>query len=89
MSIIARFRAAVRANRYEYSQHALEEMDEDDLADSDVRQAILNGGVRHELTDDPRSVRYVIKGKSNGVDIEVVARLIADDQVRIITVYVP
>ena len=89
MSIIARFRTAVRANRYEYSQHALEEMNEDDLADLDVRQAILNGGVRHELTDDPRSMRYVIKGESNGVDIEVVARLISGDWARIITVYVP
>ena len=32
MSVISRIRAALRTNNYEYSQHALEEMDEDDLS---------------------------------------------------------
>lgn len=89
MSVIARIRSAVRANRYEYSQHALEEMDDDELVDSDIRQVVLNGGVRHELTDDPRSVRYVINGEANGIDVEVVTRFVSDNLVRIITVYVP
>jgi hypothetical protein len=64
-------------------------MDEDDLTDADVRRAILNGGVRDELTDDPRGIRYLIKGKSGGVDIEISVRFIYDDWLRIITVYVP
>jgi hypothetical protein len=89
MSNIARIRAAIRANRYEYSQHALEEMDEDDLSDTDVREAILHGGVQAELADDPRSIRYLVKGKSGSIDIEIIARFITEDAVRIITVYVP
>ena len=88
MSNIARIRAAIRTNHYEYSQHALEEMDEDDLSDSDVREAILQGGIQAELTDDPRSIRYLVKGKSGSTDIEIIARFIAEDTVRIITVYV-
>ena len=89
MSIIARLRAAVRTNNYEYSQHALEEMDEDNLSDIDVREAIFHGGVRSELTDDPRSIRYLVKGKSGSIEIEVIARFTTKESIRIITVYIP
>lgn len=89
MSVIARLRAAIRTNNYEYSQHALEEMDEDNLSDDDIKEAIFHGGVRSELTDDPRSIRYLVKGKSGSIEIEVIARFTAEDGVRIITVYVP
>ena len=89
MSTIARLRAAIRTNNYEYSQHALEEMDEDNLSDGDVREAILQSGVRAELTGDPRSIRYLVKGKSGSIDIEVIVRFTTEDSIRIITVYVP
>jgi hypothetical protein len=89
MSVIARLRAAIRTNNYEYSQHALDEMDEDDLSDADVREAILRGGIRAELTDDPRGIRYLVKGKSGSIDIEIIARFTTEDSIRIITVYVP
>ncbi len=35
---IKRIRRAVREGRCEFTTHALEEMDEDDLSDADVRQ---------------------------------------------------
>ena len=89
MSTIARLRKAIHANRYEYSQHALEEMDEDNLSDEDVREAVLHGGVRTELMDDPRSMRYLVKGKSGSIDIEVIVRFTTENSIRIITVYVP
>lgn len=89
MGTIAQLRAAIRTNNYEYSQHALEEMDEDNLSDGDVREAILQGGVRAELTGDPRSIRYLVKGKSGSIDIEVIVRFTTEDSIRIITVYVP
>ncbi len=54
---IKRIRRAIREGRYEYTVHALEEMDEDDLDESDVRYAILNGEISSELTDDPRGIR--------------------------------
>jgi hypothetical protein len=58
-------------------------------SDSDVREAILRSGVQAELTDDPRSIRYLVKGKSGRIDIEIIVRFVTEDQVRIITVFVP
>ncbi len=36
---LKRIRRAIRDDRYEYTVHTLEEMDEDSLAESDVRYA--------------------------------------------------
>ena len=51
---IRRIRSALKEDRYAYSIHALEEMDEDHLADSDVYEAIMKGRVVAKLTGDPR-----------------------------------
>ncbi len=40
---LKRIRRRIREVRYEFTIHALEEMDEDDLDEADVRQAILRG----------------------------------------------
>jgi hypothetical protein len=40
-----RIRGAVRQGRYEFTLHALEEMDEDDLSESDVRKVLGRGRV--------------------------------------------
>lgn len=69
--------------------HALEEMDEDLLTESDVRRALLNCRLRAELADDPRGVRFVVYGYSYGIEIEVVCRILPSGMLRIITVYVP
>ena len=47
---IRRIRRAVREDHYEFTIHALEEMDEDGLTDADVRQALLQGRVVARLT---------------------------------------
>ncbi len=44
-------RRAIREGRYEFTVHALEEMDEDEIEEEDVRQAILQGSLSAELTD--------------------------------------
>ena len=54
---LKQIRRAIRERRYEFTIHALEEMDEDYLDESDVRFSILNGEVISELTDDPRGIR--------------------------------
>jgi len=69
--------------------HALEEMDEDGLVEADVRRALLNGELRARLTDDPRGIRFVVRGMSHGVEIETVCRFLPSGLLRIITVYVP
>jgi hypothetical protein len=68
---IRRIRRAVREGRYEYSVHALEEMDDDGLTDADIRQVILKGNVIAELPGDPRGIRFAIRGNLNHEDIEV------------------
>ena len=82
-------RRAIRERRYEFTAHALEEMDEDDLDESDMRYAILHGEISMELTDDPRGIRFVVRGATRNEDreLEVVCRFLPTGLLRIITVY--
>ncbi len=86
---IKRIRRAIRNGRYEFTVHALEEMDEDDLDESDVRHVVLHGEISAELTDDPRGIRFVVRGTTSNKDceIEVVCRFLPSGLLRIITVY--
>lgn len=82
-------RNAVLDGRYTLTEHAYEEMDNDDLDVLDIESAILTGQIDQELTRDPRGTRYVVIGK--GTDLEtsvgVVVRFVENDQLLIITVY--
>ena len=86
---IRRIRRAIREGRYEFTIHALEEMDEDYLDESDVRYGFLNGEISSELTDDPRGIRFVVLGntKDKTRSLEVVCRFLPSGLLRIITVY--
>lgn len=87
---IKQIRRAIRNGQYQYTNHALEEMDADDLIEEDIRHAILHGEVVATLTDDPRGTRFVVQGDEQlGVrTIEVVCRFLPSGLLRIITVYV-
>jgi len=89
MSTIRRIRDAVRAGSYRFSDHALDEMDDDGLDETDVRHVLSTGAVRMELTNDPRGVRYVVRGRGRLVKLGVVCRFLPSGLLRIITVYVP
>ena len=86
---LRRIRRAIREGRYEFTVHALEEMDEDGLDEADVQQVILRGSLSAELTDDPRGTRFVVRGTARNQDceIEVVCRFLPSGMLRIITVY--
>ena len=86
---IKRIRRAIREERYEFTIHALEEMDDDDLDETDVRYAILHGEISSELTDDPRGIRFVVLGEASDKAraLEVVCRFLPTGLLRIITVY--
>lgn len=86
---IRRIRLALKEGRYEYSIHAIEEMDEDQLVDSDVYEVIMRGKVVAKLTGDPRGRRFVIRGLVVGKEtqVEVVCRFLSSAILRIITVY--
>lgn len=72
-----------------FTIHALEEMDEDGLTDADVRQALLQGRAVNKLTDDPRGIRFVVRGtpKGDGIEIAVICRFLPSGLLRIITLY--
>ena len=86
---LRRIRRAIREERYEFTVHALEEMDEDGLDEADVQQAILRGSLSAELTDDPRGTRFVVRGTTQDEDCElkVVCRFLPSGTLRIITAY--
>lgn len=87
--VLKRIRRAVREDHYEFTIHALEEMDEDNLVEEDVRHALMHGSLELELTDDPRGARFVVRGRTQNEDfeIEVVCRFLPSGMLRIITVY--
>jgi len=82
-----RIRQAVLAERYEFTLHALEEMDDDDLTETDVRQSLLDGQVVAKLTADPRGPRLVVRGELKARVVEVVVRFLPSGVLRVITVY--
>ncbi len=84
-----RIRQAVRNDQYEFTMHALEEMDDDALVEDDVRRVLLQGAIEANLTDDLRGPRFVVRGVSREMEIEVVCRFLNSlGWLRIITVYV-
>ncbi len=88
-SVLGSIQRAVRENRYQMTDHALEEADADDLTLDDILQVLLNGDLDSTYTDDPRGTRYVIRGDVDEDEVDVVCRFRSDDTVLIIiTVYV-
>jgi Domain of unknown function (DUF4258) len=83
-------RRAIRERKYTFTSHALEEMDEDDLTHDDVCEALLHGKQVGVLTDDPRGLRFVVRGaiQDQAIEIEVVTRFLPSGLLRIITAYV-
>lgn len=67
----------------------LEEMYEDDLGESDVRNVLRRGRVIARLARDPRGVRLVVRGTAarSKASVEVVCRFLPSGLLRIITVY--
>jgi hypothetical protein len=86
---LERIRNAVLDGQYTISEHAYEEMDDDNLDILDVEAAILTGELDQVLTRDPRGTRYVIKGEATDLQTEVavVLRFVDIDSILIITVY--
>jgi hypothetical protein len=86
---LKKIRREFRDLNFEFTIHALEEMDEDNLSLEDVRWAILHGAINAQLTDDPRGVRFVVRGpvKDYKREIDVVCRFLPSGLLRIITMY--
>lgn len=87
--IIDRIREAIRTGDYDITYHAVEEMAEDKLRIFDVESAVLNGKIIKREKDDPRDVKYVIKGvgSDQSTPIGVVGRFKETGTFLIITIY--
>lgn len=84
-----RIRHAVLDGRYTLTEHAYDEMEEDNLDVLDVESAILTGNIDQELTMDPRGTRFVVIGNATDLhtSVGVVVRFVEADHLLIITVY--
>ncbi len=86
---LERIRNAVLDQCYSLTEHAYEEMNEDDLDVLDVEAAILTGEIDQVLTDDPRGTRFVVIGNATdqATAVGVVVRFVERSQLLVITVY--
>jgi hypothetical protein len=88
VSAIDRIRDQIRSRDYFLSSHAEEEMAEDRLDRVDVENAILNGFVERNLTQDPRGTRYRVEGPAeDGRLVQVLCRFKEAGPLVIITVF--
>lgn len=88
-SDIERIREAVLNQCYSLSEHAYDEMADDNLDVLDVESAMLTGKIARILTRDPRGTRYEVHGLATDQStmVGVVVRLVASDELLIITVF--
>ena len=85
---IIEIRECIRAQSFDLSKHADEEMGEDGLDLFDVEHAILDGHVEREEHEDPRGTKYVVVGAAvDGSLMVTVGRFKETGQYLIITVY--
>ena len=87
--MIDKIRESIRNGNYDMTEHAIEEMAEDELGIFEVEEAILKGEVIEIEKDDPGGNKYVVRGRgfSRFTEIGVVGRFKETGIFLIITVY--
>lgn len=73
-NILRRIRRAVRQKRYRFTDHALEEADEDGLSAEDIQHVLLTGDLDSIYTEDLRGPRYTVRGDVSEREVDVVCR---------------
>lgn len=87
--ILARIHAAVRGKQYQITDHALDAADDDNLSIDDILSVLMDGDLDSIYTHDPRGPRYVVRGRVDSDEVDVVCRFRSDGTLLIIiTVYV-
>ena len=86
---IERIRESVLSQCYTFSEHAYDEMTEDNFDVLEVEAALLTGTMEQVLTHDSRGTRYVVHGVATDQETQVgvVMRFVQSDMLLIITVY--
>ena len=89
MDLLKRIHKAIRERRYIFTDHAIEEAQDDGILLSDIIAVLLHGEIDSVYTEDIRGTRYVIRGDVNHFEVDVVCRFRSDGKLLIIiTVYV-
>jgi hypothetical protein len=89
--ILKEMRDKIRKREYIMSNHAEEEMNDDDLSIFDVEACVLTGKILERQKDKVTAEwKYRINGQSlSGGEVELVVKLSPTGKLVIITVYVP
>ena len=88
MKIFQRIQQKVIEKDYYLSDHAEEEMLDDELERVDIENAIIKGRIEKKLTKDIRGTRYRIEGPArDGRIIHVVCRFKEQGNLILITAY--
>ncbi|MBI3753394.1 MAG: DUF4258 domain-containing protein [Deltaproteobacteria bacterium] len=89
MAIIRIIREKVARHEYEFTiPHFFEEMADDNLAFTDIKNAISNGRIQRKFTKDPRGTRYEIIGRTaDSRNIAVICRIKNTGKLLFITTY--
>lgn len=87
--ILSQIRNAIRADNYDLTQHAIDEMAEDGLSILDIEHAILIGKITKTEMDDPRGTKYTVIGLAEDQETEVgvIGRFTETGIYLVITVY--
>ncbi len=87
--VLNKFRDCVRNGKLVVTQHAFDEMNDDDLMQIDVEHCILNGKITERQWDNEwNEWKYIIYGESvEGEFMEVVIKVGHLDKAVIITTY--
>lgn len=86
--ILQSIRQKIVKNRYQITEHAIDEMRHDAFSTVDVKHAIRRGRLVQRFTYDPRGTRYRILGPArDGREVNVICRILDSEELRIITVY--
>jgi len=85
--LAARIRGLLRQAMYFATAHAVDEMQEDGLFDSDVIAAAESMTSLRSQTGDKRGPKHLFEGESEGRRLGVAGRITAMGRFKIITVY--
>jgi len=72
--VLKRIRRAVRERRYDFADHLLAEVAAYRLTTDDALEVLLTGDLDSTYSDDPRGIRYVVRGNAQGFQVDVVCR---------------
>jgi uncharacterized DUF497 family protein len=88
MKVIARVKLKVQQGKFEFSDHALDELDRDRFTIADAVKALRNGRHIETFTEDYPVPRHIIVGTTaDGRYMELVCCFLSNGNLRIITIY--